>query len=80
MVSIVIETMVKTMVFLTATHQSGSVRRYWKLAKPMNWATDRSARLASVKANQIVRSSGQPATAASTSSIGATNSHAARVR
>ena len=41
---------------------------------------ERSARLASVNANQIVRSSGQPATAASTSSIGATNSQAARVR
>ena len=80
MVSIVTEQTVKTIVLRTATHQSGSVSRYSKLAKPMNWATERSARLASVKANQIVRSSGQPATAASTSSIGATNSQAARVR
>ena len=41
---------------------------------------DRSDRLASVKLNQMVRSSGQPATSASTISIGAMNSQAERTR
>src|SRR5687767_15049199 len=51
-----------------------------KLLAPTNWAAARSLRLASVKANQIVRPSGQPATATSTNTIGATNSQAALVR
>ncbi len=46
----------------------------------MNWAASRSDRLASVKPNHMVRSSGQPATSASTTSMGAMKSQAERIR
>ena len=62
----------------TATHQSGS--GIVEVGEADELGDGQVGEVASVKANQMVRRSGQPATAASTSSIGATNSQAARVR
>src|SRR6185436_8989910 len=70
-------------VFLTACHHTPSWTRPYlpvKLSSPTHFDCSRRRRLASVKPSQIVRSSGHAATSASTTSIGARNSHAARAR
>src|SRR5215468_491134 len=87
-VSIPTENTVNHSVFLTARHHTGSAstpyqwpsRRVRKLASPTDLASPICSVLASVKPSQIVRISGQPATSASSTSIGARNSQAERVR
>ena len=87
-VSIDTENTVNHSVFLTARHHTGSAStpyqwpscRVRKLSNPTHRASPICSVLASVNPSQIVRSSGQPATSASSTSIGARNSQAERVR
>ncbi len=71
---------VKTRVLPTERHQSGSASTMAKSSSPTQRAAPRSERRASVKPKATVRSSGQPATAARTASVGSRNSQAARTR
>jgi hypothetical protein len=79
-ISITTDAAVKTIVFHSDRHHSGSASKSAKLSRPTKRAAARSKRVASVKLNQIVRASGHSATAASAVSIGATSIQAVPAR